>query len=231
MDIFSRYSKKYRALPFYQKTTTNFTKVQHETDVLNRRKQIVHRLQRLENGHQNLKADQKWPTQKSINQHIYHTHAAVPEIVIQPPTPKLSSRWSYTDSTPSPARPSPRTLKRLLLPSPSPRADFPYSISRSSEKAEKSFMESSFLYFQFLPYEIRLEIWELAAQRPKLIEAQFSSQFYSPTFVGPCTRGTPLLYACRESREVALCLDYHFLTPSQRDFGKKYVFSTPTCVS
>lgn len=115
-----------------------------------------------------------------------------------------------------------------MAPSSSPRADFPIPVvTRVPQMAmeETSFLDSSFIYFPFLPVELRLQIWEIELRRPKFIEAQFSSQIYSPTFTGCCTRGSALLSVCKESRELALSMDevYRYLTPKQRDFGKRYV--------
>jgi len=207
--------------------------IQHIPDTEIRSKRIQHRLERLENGRKNLKADQKWPTQKTMKMYRYNQLGEVPEIIVQPPTPLQSSGWDRNSHTTpcDPCRPFPETLQQLLAPSTSPRAEFPFPVTTGSHQAkELSFLESSFIYFQFLPAEIRLEIYELELLRPKFIEAQFSSQFYSPTFVGNCTRGTPLLYVCKEAREVALRHDYAFLTPTQRDFGKRYSpkFPLPT---
>ena len=200
--------------------------IQHIPDTETRSKRIQHRLDRLENGRRHLKADQKWPTQKTMQMSLYNQLREVPEIVVQPPTPVQSSTWDHAAYPRScgPYRPLPETLQQLLTPSTSLRADFPFPVSTGSSEPKKlSFLESSFMYFQFLPVEIRLEIYELELRRPKFIEAQFSSQFCSPTFVGNCTRGTPLLYVCKEARDVALRHEYAFLTPSQRDFGKRYV--------
>jgi len=199
--------------------------IQHIPDTEIRSKRIQHRLERLENGRRNLKADQKWPTHKTMKMSVYQQLREVPEIVVQPPTPVQRSTWDHASLPRScgPYRPAPETLQHLLAPSTSPRADFPFQVTTGTrEIKELSFLESSFMYFQFLPVEIRLEIYELELRRPKFIEAQFSSQFCSPTFVGNCTRGTPLLYVCKEARDVALRHEYTFITPTQRDFGKRY---------
>jgi len=206
--------------------------IQHIPDTETRSKRIQHRLERLEHGRKNLKADQKWPTQKTMKMHLYQQLREVPKIVLQPPTPVQSSTWDHAPqiSPCEPYRPSPETLRQLLAPSASLRANFPFPVtSGTNYTGELSFLESSFIYFQFLPAEIRLEIYELELRRPKFIEAQFSSQFCSPTFVGNCTRGTPLLYVCREARDVALRHEYSFLTPAQRDFGKRYAHISSSC--
>ena len=112
----------------------------------------------------------------------------------------------------------------MLAPSTIKRPSFPFPVSSAltcTRTPDAPIITSSFIYFQLLPVELRLQIWEIELKRPKFIEAQFSSQFYSPTFIGPCTRN-PLLSVCKESRELALCEDFAFLTPSQRDFGKKW---------
>jgi hypothetical protein len=201
--------------------------IQHPTDVEARSRLIKNRLERLENGHKYLKADQKWPTQKSMSVYLYQQLNAVPEIVVQPPSPQQSSSWEYSSRRPAVARPSTRTLELLLAPSSSPRAEFPFPVTSGPSKRteELSFLDSSFIYFTFLPIELRLQIWEIELKRPKFIEAQFSSQIYSPTFIGSCTRGSALLSVCRESRELALSMDdiYKYLTPEQRDFGKRCV--------
>jgi hypothetical protein len=201
--------------------------IQHYTDVEARSRQIKHRLERLENGTKHLKASQKWPTQKSMILDLYRRLNKIPEIIIQPPTPEQQHCRRY--STSGAARPSKAALDILLAPSSTPRAEFlfPITTGRSTPRDGVSFLDSSFLYFTFLPIELRLQIWEIELRRPKLIEAQFSSQFYSPTFIGRCTRGSALLSVCKESRELVLSLDdlYRYLTPVQRDFGKRYVFA------
>lgn len=202
--------------------------IQHPTNVDDRSRQIKKRLERLENGHKNLKSDQKWPTQKSMSLHLFHQLNPVPEIIIQPPTPRpregVEGGWTYSQPR-TPMQPAPGLLANLLTPSPAPRPEFPYPVScRHTQRPDQSpVIESSFIYFGFLPLELRLQIWEMELKRPKFIEAKFSSQFYSPTFVGSCTRGSALLSVCRESRELALCQEFAFLTPTQRDFGRKYV--------
>ncbi|PSS23100.1 hypothetical protein M430DRAFT_33687 [Amorphotheca resinae ATCC 22711] len=224
--------------------------IQHPANVEDRKRQIKTRLARLENGQKKLKADQRWPTRKSLSLHLYQQLTAVPEIVVHPPTPCPQQRdvetddnaaeavWSYSHShsRSTAVRPAPALLAELLAPSASPRAAFPIAVTQQQQQqrgaradpepagtsSTSSSSSSSFIYFPFLPLELRLQIWELALQRPRFIEAQFASQFYAPTFVGPCTRGSPLLAVCRESRECALCEDFAFLTPTQRDFGKKY---------
>lgn len=202
--------------------------IQIPTDVELRSKQIKTRLHRLESAHNNLAWDQKWPTKKSMERHAYNQARQIPQIVIHPPTPDHEETpWTYSNSSypTSPSRPSPDTLRQLLAPPAMPRAEFPIPISKSASQLEKvespTFMESSFIYFQFLPAELRLQIWDIELHRPKIIEAQFSTQFGAPAFVGGCTRGSPLLYVCRESREQALSLYYEFLTPVQRDLGNR----------
>jgi hypothetical protein len=202
--------------------------IQHPTDVEARSRHIKNRLERLEKGNRNLKSDQKWPTQKSMSLHIYRQLVPVPDIIIQPPTPSdehgTEGGWELSQPR-TPKQPSPGLLTNLLEPSPTPRTEFPYPVSKGSLPSpdSQSVTDSSFIYFTFLPLELRLQIWEMELKRPKFIEAQFSSQFYSPTFAGSCTRGSPLLSVCRESRERALCEDFAYLTPTQRDFGRKYV--------
>jgi hypothetical protein len=198
--------------------------VQHPVDPETRRRNIKKRLYRLEKAQRNLHKTQKWPTQQSMTTQLYRELSEVPEIVIQPPTPEPSAGWSYTSSPRSTSRPSPRTLQYLLTPPTTPREEFPFPVMKGETRTsaeEIPFIDNSFIYFQFLPAELRLQIWDLELRRPKLIEAKFSSQFSAPTFVGGCTRGSPLLYACRESREQALSLPYSFLTPVQRDFGNR----------
>jgi hypothetical protein len=153
--------------------------------------------------------------------HLYQQLNAVPEIKILPPTPRQRSGWG--SPRPVIARPSQETLDLILAPTSTTRVPFPYHITNGAPAEEKSFLESSFIYFAFLPIELRLQIWEIELRRPKFIEAQLSSQFYSPTFVGACTRGPALLSVCRESRELALSLDglFRYLTPHQRDFGRR----------
>lgn len=201
--------------------------IQHPTNFEIRSKHIKARLERLENSHKNLTADQKWPTQKSLSLHIYKQLNPVPEIIIQPPTPNLQEGEEWTPSQPrTPVKPSTGLLTKILAPSASPRVEFPYQVSRGPHKdidTRSALAESSFIYFGFLPLELRLQIWEIELKRPKFIEAQFSSQFYSPTFAGSCTRGSALLSVCRESRELALYEEFALLTPTQRDFGRKYV--------
>jgi len=195
--------------------------IQHPLDIEARSKAIKHRRQKVESSRHNIEKTQKWPSQKTMSVHLYHQLSQVPEIVIRPPTPLLLSGWSAPDS---PARPSMHTLSHLLALPLTPRSEFPYPVTLSSSPVrEKSFIESSFIYFQFLPVELRLQIWGEELRRPKLVEAQFASQFCAPTFVGGCTRGSSLLYVCRESRELALGMEWRFLTPMQRDFGKKYL--------
>lgn len=215
--------------------------IQHPTNVDDRTRHIRNRLERLDRGHKNLKADQKWPTQKSMSVHLFRQLNPVPEIIIQPPTPNdedgteggAGAAWEYSQPR-TPMQPSPGLLTNLLAPSPSPRPEFPYPVSRdpirrdadealTSSPSSSLAGNSSFIYFEFLPVELRMQIWETELKRPKFIEAQFSSQFYSPTLVGACTRGSALLFVCRESRELALCQDFAYLTPTQRDFGRKYV--------
>ena len=203
--------------------------IQHPTNVEDRSRHIKNRLERLENGQKNLKSDQKWPTQKSMSLHIFKQLNPVPEIIIQPPTPSqqegTEGGWTYSQPR-TPMQPSPGLLTNLLERSLTPRPEFPYPVTmgpRRGPDAQSPVTESSFIYFTFLPLELRLQIWEMELKRPKFIEAQFSSQFYSPTFVGSCTGGPPLLSVCRESRELALCEDFAYLTPTQRDFGRKYV--------
>ncbi|KIN04796.1 hypothetical protein OIDMADRAFT_177160 [Oidiodendron maius Zn] len=203
--------------------------IQHPTNVEDRSRHIKNRLERLENGQKNLKSDQKWPTQKSMSLHILRQLNPVPEIIIQPPTPSQQEEteggWTYSQPR-TPMQPSPGLLTNLLERSLTPRPEFPYPVTmgpRRGPDAQSPVTESSFIYFTFLPLELRLQIWEMELKRPKFIEAQFSSQFYSPTFVGSCTGGSPLLSVCRESRELALCEDFAYLTPTQRDFGRKYV--------
>jgi len=196
--------------------------IQHPADVETRSQQIRNRLEQLQTVQKNVGIDQKWPTQKSMSLHLFNQLNKIPEIVIQPPTPEQQYGWNYSSPS-TPSRPSPRTLQRLLAPATTPRTEFPFPICKGPSQAlaeELSFIECSFIYFQFLPAELRLQIWDIELHRPKFIEGQFSSQFSSPTWVGGCTRGSPLLYVCRESREQALSLPYSFLTPMQRDFGK-----------
>ena len=200
--------------------------IQHPTNVDDRSRHIKNRLERLENGPRNLKSDQKWPTQKSMSLHIYKQLNPVPDIIIQPPTPNdeqgTEGAWQYSQPR-TPMQPSPSLLTTLLAPSPTPRVEFAYPVSRGPRRGPvaHSAVADSFIYFTFLPLELRLQIWEMELKRPKFIETQFSSQFYSPTFVGACTRGSSLLSVCRESRELALCEDFAYLTPTQRDFGRK----------
>jgi hypothetical protein len=94
--------------------------IQHPTDVEKRRRQIKDRLERLENGRRNLKADQKWPTQKSMSLHLYQQLKDIPEIVIHPPSPcpredTADSAWNYSHSRSTAVRPAPALLAHCKI--------------------------------------------------------------------------------------------------------------------
>lgn len=200
---------------------------QHHVDPETRREAIAYRLQALERERNHLSSEHKWPTNTSLAKHSWKLRKQIPAIVISPPSPELKNGcWEADPKAGRLTTPSPRTLRHLIAEPLTPRDEFPVKISRTrrGEEEEKSFMETSFIYFQFLPIELRLQIWGLELERPKIIEAQFSGMYGAPCWVENCLKGSALRGVCRESREVALGeKEKEVLVPMQRDLGKRYV--------
>ncbi|KAG9248519.1 hypothetical protein BJ878DRAFT_476376 [Calycina marina] len=196
-----------------------------------RSKLIQERLDGLELASKQIVADQRWPTQKEIEKHSFRQRVNIPKVVITPPSPFDSDgfHWIYTrNGYREPMKATAAEIERYgFFESPiNPRAEFPYGISTgATETKNLSLLESTFIYFQFLPVEIRLAIWEMELLSPKFIEAQFCAGFFSPTFVGSCTRRPPLLWVNREAREVALREEYGFLKPIRTDIDRRSIQS------
>lgn len=201
--------------------------------VFSRGEQISARVQRLEKTCSKIHQCQRWPTQKSIR--AYQHSLLVPKIhVSPPPQPQGYFHWWGGQIT----RPREEELAEILAPALNAKVEFPVPVrkgwkSEETEggggKAGKNEEREGFELFSLLPTEIRTQIWESEIRRPKFIEAQVSTAYGKPAFVGHCTKRSPLLSACRESREIALGEKYESLA-CRLSFKEWWQVSSPNHV-